>query len=59
MVARIEALGLKGHVIVGTERTVIAAVGDDRRTTRNRSRAGRAWPKSCRFWPPTKWPAWK
>jgi 3-deoxy-7-phosphoheptulonate synthase len=31
MVARIESLGLKGHVIVGTERTVIAAVGDDRR----------------------------
>ncbi len=31
MVGRIEALGLKAHVIVGTERTVIAAVGDDRR----------------------------
>lgn len=32
MVERIEGLGLKAHVIVGTERTVIAAVGDDRQT---------------------------
>src|SRR5262245_63946063 len=32
MVERIEGLGLKAHVIVGTERTVIAAVGDDRKT---------------------------
>ncbi len=32
MVDRIENLGLKPHVIVGTERTVIAAVGDDRKT---------------------------
>ncbi len=32
MVQRIESLGLKAHVIVGTERTVIAAVGDDRKT---------------------------
>ncbi len=31
MVDRIESLGLKPHVIVGTERTVIAAVGDDRK----------------------------
>ena len=28
---RIEEFGLKAHVIVGTERTVIAAVGDDRK----------------------------
>ena len=27
MVERVEALGLKSHVIVGTERTVIAAIG--------------------------------
>ena len=32
MIQRIEGLGLKAHVIVGTERTVIAAVGDDRKT---------------------------
>ena len=30
VVERIEQLGLKPHVIVGTERTVIAAVGDKR-----------------------------
>ena len=32
LVERIESLGLKPHVIVGTERTVVAAVGDDRKT---------------------------
>jgi len=30
MVERVEGLGLKAHVIVGTERTVIAAVGEKR-----------------------------
>jgi 3-deoxy-7-phosphoheptulonate synthase len=30
MVQRVEQMGLKAHVIVGTERTVIAAVGDKR-----------------------------
>ncbi len=30
MVGRVEALGLKSHVIVGTERTVIAAIGEKR-----------------------------
>jgi 3-deoxy-7-phosphoheptulonate synthase len=30
MVQRVEALGLKSHVIQGTERTVIAAIGDKR-----------------------------
>jgi 3-deoxy-7-phosphoheptulonate synthase len=30
MVQRVENLGLKPHVIVGTERTVIAVIGDDR-----------------------------
>ena len=32
MVDRIETLGLKPHVIVGTERTVIAAIGEKRET---------------------------
>jgi 3-deoxy-7-phosphoheptulonate synthase len=32
LVERVESLGLKAHVIVGTERTVVAVVGDDRRT---------------------------
>lgn len=30
MVERVESLGLKSHVIVGTERTVIAAIGEKR-----------------------------
>jgi 3-deoxy-7-phosphoheptulonate synthase len=30
MVRRVESLGLKAHVIVGTERTVIAAIGEKR-----------------------------
>ena len=59
MVDRIENLGLKPHVIVGTERTVIAAVGDDRKTTRNRWKAVPAWPRYCRFSPPIRLPAWK
>ena len=33
VVAHIEALKLRPHVIVGTERTVIAVVGDDRDAT--------------------------
>jgi len=30
VIERIESLGLKSHVIVGTERTVVAAIGDER-----------------------------
>ena len=30
MIQRVEELGLKSHVIHGTERTVIAAIGDKR-----------------------------
>src|SRR5262249_11339849 len=30
MARKIEGMGFKTHVIVGTERTVIAAIGDDR-----------------------------
>jgi 3-deoxy-7-phosphoheptulonate synthase len=32
LVEHVESLGLKAHVIVGTERTVVAVVGDDRKT---------------------------
>lgn len=32
MVQRVEQMGLKSHVIVGTERTVIAAIGEHRNT---------------------------
>ncbi len=34
-VQRIEGLGLRSHVIVGTERTVIAAIGDKRETDKD------------------------
>ncbi|MDA0835220.1 MAG: 3-deoxy-7-phosphoheptulonate synthase [Planctomycetota bacterium] len=34
VVRRIEELGLKAHIIVGTERTVVAAVGDERHRSR-------------------------
>jgi 3-deoxy-7-phosphoheptulonate synthase len=40
MVGKIESLGLKAHVIVGTERTVIAAVGDDRKTHKESLESG-------------------
>ena len=33
VVARVESLGLRPHVIVGTERTVVAVVGDERDAT--------------------------
>jgi len=40
MVQRIEQLGLKAHVIIGTERTVIAAIGDKREEDRRSLEAG-------------------
>ena len=40
MVQRVEGLGLKAHVIVGTERTVIAAIGDKREETKSALESG-------------------
>src|SRR5262245_34655107 len=40
MIERIEALGLKTHVIVGTERTVIAAIGEKRDGTKQALESG-------------------
>src|SRR5687768_5989081 len=40
MVERVEALGLKAHVIQGTERTVIAAIGDKRDGTKESLASG-------------------
>jgi len=40
MVERVEGLGLKAHVIVGTERTVIAAIGVKREETRQSLESG-------------------
>ncbi len=40
IVQRVEALGLKSHIIYGTERTVIAAVGDKREEMRESLESG-------------------
>src|SRR5262249_18099533 len=40
MVGRVHNLGLKPHVIRGTERTVIAVVGDDRKTYKDSLESG-------------------
>ena len=40
MVSRVEGLGLKAHVIVGTERTVIAAIGEKREEARQSLESG-------------------
>ncbi len=40
MVERVESLGLRAHVIHGTERTVIAAIGDKREYTRESLKSG-------------------
>ena len=40
MVQRVEELGLKSHIIVGTERTVIAAIGEKREHTKDALETG-------------------
>lgn len=40
MAERVESMGLKAHVIVGTERTVIAAIGDKRDHTKQALESG-------------------
>ncbi len=40
MVGRVQQLGMKPHVINGTERTVIAVVGDDRKTHKESLESG-------------------
>ncbi len=40
MVERVESFGLKSHVIVGTERTVIAAIGEKREETKQALESG-------------------
>jgi len=42
MVERVEELGLKSHVIVGAERTVIAAIGEKREQTKEALESGPA-----------------
>ncbi len=40
MVQRVEDFGLRAHVIVGTERTVIAAIGEKREETKQSLESG-------------------
>lgn len=40
MVQRVESMGLKSHVIVGTERTVIAAIGEKRQQAKESLESG-------------------
>ena len=40
IVERVEAMGLKSHVIVGAERTVIAAIGNNRDMARESLKSG-------------------
>src|SRR5882757_7246102 len=40
MVQRVQKLGLRPHVIRGTERTVIAVIGDDRKTYKDSLESG-------------------
>jgi len=40
MIGRVQNLGLKPHVIRGTERTVIAVIGDDRKTYKDSLESG-------------------
>jgi 3-deoxy-7-phosphoheptulonate synthase len=40
MIERVEAMGLKSHVIIGTERTVIAAIGEKREAMRESLESG-------------------
>ena len=40
MAERVESLGLKAHIIQGTERTVIAAIGDKRDGTKESLASG-------------------
>ena len=42
MVERVEAMGLKAHVIEGTERTVIAAIGEKRESAKHSLESGPA-----------------
>ena len=56
MIQRVEDFGLKAHVIVGTERTVIAAIGEKRQEVRQSLESGPASRKSSQFWHPTRWP---
>ena len=50
IVERVESLGLKSHVIVGTERTVIAAIGENANRPRSRCLAVLVLRTWCQSW---------
>ncbi len=59
LVQKIEKLGLKSHTIIGTERTVVAIVGDERKVSKDSLEIFSESPKSCPSSRPTKSPVVK
>ena len=57
MIERVEGLGLKAHPIFGTERTVIAAVGEKRDEYRQSLESGPGVAEVVPILAPTRWPA--
>jgi 3-deoxy-7-phosphoheptulonate synthase len=55
----VREMGLKEHVIVGTERTVVAVIGDDRFKDKSRFESVDGVDESCRSSRPTRWPPWR
>jgi len=49
--------GLRDHVIVGTERTVVAVIGDERPVDLSVLESMPTVDASCRCWRRTRWPA--
>jgi 3-deoxy-7-phosphoheptulonate synthase len=56
VVKLVREMGLKDHVIVGTERTVVAVIGDDRFKDKSRLETVDASTRSCRSSRRTRWP---
>ncbi len=56
MVAHIRSLGMSPQVLVGTQRTVIAAIGDERQGLAEALEPGEGVERSCRSSPPTSGP---
>src|ERR1700730_10546000 len=54
VIERIEQLGLRSHVIVGTERTVVAALGEKRDGAKQALETGEGVEKVMPIWAPYK-----
>jgi len=57
VIERIEQLGLRSHVIVGTERTVVAALGEKRDGAKQALETGSGVEKVVPILARTRWPA--